>query len=85
MAAEVALGVLLELDLVLLAAVERDGALDVTDHGMGRLDPAVEDADADAGAGRAPEGPLPRDALRPVDADRDALAGPGGKAPRGNL
>ena len=52
---------------------------------MARLDPAVEDADADALAGRAAEGPVARDALGPVDADRDALARPGGQTPGGKV
>ena len=56
-AAEVAFGVVHALDLVVLAAVEGDRALDLADLRVARLDPAVEDADADALAGRAAEAP----------------------------
>ena len=45
-AAEVALGVVHALDLLVLAAVEGDRAVDVADLRVARLDPAVEDADA---------------------------------------
>jgi hypothetical protein len=82
-AAEVALGVLDDLDLVLVVAVEGDGAFDFAHARMAGLDPAVEDADADALSGRAAEGPVAGDTLGPVDADRDPVTGPGREAPRG--
>ena len=85
MAAEVALGVLHALDLVVLAAVEGNRAFDRADLRVARLDPAVEDADPDALAGRVAEGPVARDLLGPVDADRDALARSGGQAPGGKV
>ena len=82
MAAEVAFGVLHELDLVLVTdAVEGDRPVDLADERMAGLDAAVEDADAHALAGRAAPGPLARDALRPVDPDRDLVSGAGREAP----
>ena len=84
MTAEVALGVLDELDLVLVAdAVEGHRPVDLADERMAGLDAAVEDADADAFARGAAPGPLARDALRPVDSDRDLVARAGRKAPGG--
>src|SRR4029079_17820158 len=80
-AAEVALAILLDLELAVLEPVARDRAVDLADARMSRLDAAVEDADADALAGRVAERPVARDLLRPVDPDRDALASPGGQAP----
>src|SRR4051812_34180385 len=82
-ATEVALGVRLDLGLVLVPdAVEGDGTVDLAHERVAGLDAAVEDADADALAGRAPDRPVACYALRPLDADRDAIAGAGRKAPR---
>ena len=53
----------------------------IADERVAGLDAAVQDADADALAGRAAPGPLACDALRPVDADRNLVAGAGREAP----
>jgi len=70
-AAEVALRVVLDDDLALLGLAEGNCALERADERVIRLDAAVEDADANAGAGRAAERPLAGDTLRPLDADPD--------------
>src|SRR5947207_2788082 len=48
---------------------------------MAALDAAVENGDADALAGGAAPGPLPRDALRPLDGDRDVVGRRSRQAP----
>ena len=58
--AEVALVVFDDLQLAVLVAQDRDRVVDAADKRMLVLDAAVEDADPDAGAGRAAPRPLPR-------------------------
>jgi hypothetical protein len=70
-AADVALGVLVDPRLPVLAGGDDDGALHGTDGGVVRLDAAVEDADARAGAARLAVRPVARDLLRPGALDRD--------------
>ena len=65
-AAEVALLVGRRDRVAVLVDGDRDGAADLADLRMVRLDAAVEDADAHALAGRALERPLARDALGPL-------------------
>ena len=79
--AEVALRVVFELDLLVLAAREGDGAVDVAHQRVAGLHAAVEDADRHALAGRPSPGPLAGDALRPFDPDRDLLARARGQTP----
>jgi hypothetical protein len=52
---------------------------------MTGLDAAVEDADADAGARRAAEGPLPRHLCRPTEVEADAVDSVGRETPRGQF
>ena len=56
--AEVALAVVDDLQLAVLVAKDCDRAVDAADERMVELDAAVEDADPDAGAGRAAPRPL---------------------------
>ncbi len=58
--AKVALVVVDDLQLAFLVAQDRDRVVDAADERMVMLDAAVEDADPDAGAGRAAPRPLPR-------------------------
>src|SRR4029079_10746796 len=66
-AAEVALLGRLDRNLVVLPALDRDGPCERTDERVVRLDPAVEDADADAAPRRISPGPLTGDPRRPLD------------------
>ena len=66
---------------LVLAALERHGAVDLADQRVVGLDSAVEDADRYALAGRPSPAPLAGDALRPFDPDRDLLARASGQAP----
>src|SRR4030095_4048176 len=80
-AGEIAFRVLLDHDLALVRPPQRDCAFDLADEPMIRLDAAVADADPDPGAGRTAQGPFPRDALRPFDADPDLRRSCCGQAP----
>ena len=85
-AAEIALDVLLGDRLALRAERDRDRALNLADEGMAALDAAVEDADADARAGRALDRPGAVDLLGQRVDERDlccrlARQRPGGKEP----
>ena len=83
MPAEVTGGVVfLDPDLVALDR-DRDGLLHLADKRVGRLDAAVEDADADAGARRSTPRPLARDLTGPRLGQGDALDPFGRKAPCG--
>jgi hypothetical protein len=84
-AAEVALGVVLDDDLPVVGLPERDGAVERADERVIGLDAAVEDANADPGPRRAPERPLPGDPIRPLDADPDRRRGRRRQAPGGKL
>src|SRR5205823_7654014 len=82
-AAEVSLRVLDELELALLVLDDRDRPFEPADRRVAGLDAAVEDADADALAGRAAKGPIARDPLGPLDPDCDPTGRVGRQAPRG--
>ena len=71
--------------LALVAERDRAALLDLADQRMADLDAAVEDADADAGAGRAAERPLARDAPGQRTSSRARLDGVGRKAPGGQF
>src|SRR6185503_12513746 len=81
-AAEVALLVRLDRDLAVLPALDRDGPCERPDERVVRLDPAVEDADADAAPGRISPRPLAGDLRRPLDRQLDVLFRTGGQTPR---
>ena len=81
--ADVALGVLLGDDLVVLADRDDDGALEVADERVSCFDARVEDADAYSFARRAAERPLAGDALGPLPRERDAVDRVLRQAPRG--
>ena len=83
-AAEVAGVVVGDRDLVAVAR-DRDRALHDAHQRMVELDPAVEHADARAGAGRAAEGPLARDPFGEGEGDPDRLAGSSREAPGGKV
>src|SRR5207247_8844144 len=61
--AEIALAVVDDLQLAVLVAEDGDRVVDAADERMVELDAAVEDADADACAGRAAPRPLARHLL----------------------
>ena len=82
MPAEVAFRVVDDLQLAVVVAHDRDRAVDATDERMVELDAAVEDADPDAGAGRAAPRPLSRHLRRAsVDGHADPVDGLRRKAP----
>ena len=83
--AKVAFGVLGDDRLAVLARGDEDRARDLPDERMPGLDPAVEDADADAPAGRPPESPVAGDRGGPFALERDPLGRAGGQAPGGEL
>src|SRR4029079_6289430 len=72
-AAEVALLGRLDRNLVVLPALDRDGPCERTDERVVRLDPAVEDADADAAPGRISPRPPAGDLPRATASQRHAL------------
>ena len=76
--AEVALLVGRRDRVAVLVDRDRDRLVDLADERMVRLDAAVEDADANALAGRALERPLARDALGPLEVEPDRSVDPGG-------
>jgi hypothetical protein len=80
--AEVSLGVLVDDDLAVRAHRSDHRLLHLADERMLRIDPAVEDADTHALAGRAAPGPLASDLSRPLDGQVEAVGCPGRKAPR---
>jgi hypothetical protein len=67
--AEVAFRVRRDDGLVVFAERHGDRILDLTDEWMVRVDTAVEDANADALAGRAAPRPLAGDLARPLDGE----------------
>ena len=81
MAAEVAFDVVDDRDLIALADFNRDGPGELADERVLGLDPAVQDADADAVPGRAAPRPLTRDAAGPLRREREGFGGAGGEAP----
>src|SRR6266508_4108128 len=83
--AEVALGVLFDDGIAVLAKRNCDGALQVADKRMPALNSTVEDADPNVRARRAAPRPLAVHPLRPVGRQRDALDRFGGQAPGGEL
>ena len=85
MAADVAFGVLGDERPAVLAGGDDDRAVDLADERVVALDPAVEDADADALAGRAAPRPLAGHLRGPVAVERDPPGRAGGQAPGGKL
>src|SRR5215218_3000804 len=83
MAAEIALGVLLDRRLALRVHRDRPGALELADERVPGLDAAVEDANPNSLAGRALQRPVARNAVRPLERHRDAVDRVSRQGPRG--
>ncbi len=79
--AKIAFRVVDDLELVVVVAQNRDGAVDATDERVLELDAAVEDADADTGPGRTAPCPLPGHLLRQRHRHADPVDRLGRKAP----
>ena len=83
--AEIAVLVLRDHRAAVVVDGDRDGALDLADQWMAPLDAAVEDADADAGAGRAAPRPVAGEPVGPGARKRDRCDFLRGEAPGGEL